>query len=183
MRLHKLIALEMVRGLGLPGLAGALLLVATVVYALLAVLPAQQETVAAQQHAARAATLLAQVRSGAIKGPQTPEQRAQAFYAALPVQSDVTRWIEQIYSAAAAEKLSLVQGEYSHADVPGTRLTRYRIVLPVRGTYAQVRRFVAASIASVPSLSLDDLSLQRQNVGEPDVDALVHLSMYLVKRS
>ena len=182
MRVHKLIAVEILRGLGLAGLAGALLLLATVAYALLAVLPAREDTLVAQQHATRAAALLAQVRSGAITGPQTSEQRAQAFYAALPAQPDVTRWIEQIYSAAAAQKLSLVQGEYSHADVPGTRLARYRIVLPVHGTYAQVRRFVAASVAAVPSLSLDDLSMQRQNVAEPEVDALIHLSMYLVKR-
>jgi len=182
-RVHKLIVIERIRGLGLAGLAGALLIVATLAYALAAVLPARQEAIAAQQQTARAATLLAQVRSGVIKGVQTPAERAQAFYGALPAQSDVTRSIEQIYSAAAAQKLSLVQGEYSHVDVPATRLVRYRIVLPVRGSYAQVRRFVIAATASVPGLALDDLSMQRQNVAEPELDALVHLSLYLVKRS
>ncbi len=181
MAVPKLIVVEAVLGLGKPGLAGALLLVAGLAFTLAGVLPARRELLAAQEQAARVEAVLAGVRSGRDAAPQSAEKRRDAFYSALPAQAEVTQWIERIYEAAAAEKLSLARGEYAQADVADTRLTRYRIVLPLRGSYGQIRRFIAASQAAVPGLGLDDISIQRQSVGEGEIEANVHLSLYLAK--
>lgn len=182
MSVPRLIVLEFLRGLGWPGLAGALLLVASVGYTLAGILPARQTVMAAQERAVRAEAVLARVRNGKDVPPPTAEKRGEAFYAALPAQVDVTKWIERIYGAAAAEKLSLAQGEYAEADVPTTRMARYRIVLPLHGNYGQIRRFIAAAGAAVPGLTLEDLSMQRQNVGDTELEARVQLSLYLVKQ-
>jgi Tfp pilus assembly protein PilO len=180
-RVPKLTIHEFLGRLGWPGLAGGLLLLASLGYALAGILPAREDVVRAQQRVARAEAVLARVRSGKEVAPQTARQRGERFYAALPAQADVTQWIERIYGAAAAENLSLAQGEYAQVDVPSTRMARYRIVLPLHGTYGQIRRFIAAAAAAVPGLALEDLSMQRQNVGEAEVEARVQLSLYLVK--
>src|SRR6185369_2796718 len=171
MAVPKLIVLEALRSLGKPGLAGALLLVASLAYTLAGVLPARRELLAAKEQAARVEAVLASVRSGRASAPQSEEKRRDAFYASLPAQAEVTQWIERIYGAAAAEQLSLARGEYAQADVADTRLARYRIVLPLRATYGQIRRFIAASQAAVPGLALDDISIQRQSVGEGEIEA------------
>lgn len=183
MATHKLIITEAILGLGKPGLAGALLLAAGLAYTLAGVLPAQRDLVRAQQQASRAETALASVRSGREAAPQTAEKRRDAFYLELPAQTEVTQWIERIYGAAEAEQLSLVHGEYAQADIADTRLNRYRIVLPVRGSYGHIRQFIAATMAAVPGLGLDDISLQRQSVGEAEVEARIQFSLYLVKPS
>ena len=181
MAVRKLIVLEAVLGLGKPGLAGALLLLASLAYTLAAVLPARRDLLQAQQQAARAELVLAGVNEGRQAAPASPESRREVFYRALPAQAEVTQWIERIYDAAQAEQLSLAHGEYAQADVADTRLARYRIVLPVRGSYGQIRRFTAAAMAAVPSLGLDDISLQRASIGDADIDASIHLSLYLAR--
>ena len=181
MAVRKLIALEAILRLGKPGLAGALLLVASLAYTLAAVVPARRELVRAQEEAARAEATLAGVRGGRQAAPQSLESRRDVFYRALPAQAEVTQWIERIYGAALAEQLSLAHGEYAQADVADTRLARYRIVLPVRGSYGQIRRFVAASLATVPGLGLDDISLQRASIGEAELEARIQLSLYLAR--
>jgi Tfp pilus assembly protein PilO len=181
MAVHKLIVIETLRSLGKPGLAGALLLLASLAYALAAVLPAQHELARVQQQATRAEAALAGVRSGRDAPPLTMEKRRDAFYRALPAQGDVTQWIERIYDAAAAEQLSLGRGEYAQTAIADTRLVRYRIVLPIHGGYRQIRRFIATAQTDVPSLSLDDISLQRQSVAEAEIEARIQFSLYLVK--
>jgi Tfp pilus assembly protein PilO len=181
MGVPKLIVVESILRLGKPGLAGALLLLASLAYTLTGVAPARRDLVAAQEQAARVEAVLAGVRSGRDAAPQSAEKRRDAFYSALPAQAEVTEWIERIYSAAEAEKLSLARGEYAQADVADTRLARYRIVLPLRGTYGQIRRFIAAAQADVPGLGLDEISVQRQSVGEGEIEANVQLSLYLAK--
>jgi Tfp pilus assembly protein PilO len=181
MPVRKLILVEAILRLGKPGLAGAMLLAASLAYTLVAVLPARQDLARAQEQATQAEAMLARVRSGRDAAPQTPEKRRDAFYAALPPQAEVTQWVERIYGAAADEHLSLEHGEYAQAEIADTRLARYRIVLPLRGNYGQIRRFIAASQAAVPGLGLDDISMQRQSVGEADIEARVHLSLYLAR--
>jgi Tfp pilus assembly protein PilO len=180
-KVPKLTLHEFVRHLGWPGFAGTLLLLASLGYTLAGVLPAREDVARAQARAARAETVLARIRSGKDVAPLTAKQRGEIFYAALPAQADVTQYIERIYRAAAAETLSLALGEYAQVDIPATRMARYRIVLPLHGSYGQVRRFIAAAAAAVPGLTLDDLSMQRQSVGDAEVDARVQLSLYLVK--
>jgi Tfp pilus assembly protein PilO len=181
-RVPRLTLHEFVMRLGWPGVGGGLLLLASVVYTLAGVLPASEDVVLAQKRVTQAEGALAQIRSGKHAVPQTAQERSESFYAALPSQADVTQWIERIYAAAEAEKLSLAQGEYAQADIASTRMARYRIVLPLHGNYGQIRRFIAAAVAAVPALALEDLSMQRQNVGEAEVEARVQLSLYLVNR-
>ena len=104
---------------------------------------------------------------------------AETLYASLPPHDELAPQVERIYAAAASEHLALLQGEYARTEVAGTRLVRYRITLPVRGTYVQVRRFVAAASVAVPGLAIDDLNLQRKTVADEQLEARVQFSLFL----
>lgn len=182
MVVHRLIVLENIRALGWPGLIGGALLLISLAFGLAATLPAGQELEQARQRAAQAASVQARVDSGELVVPRTPEGQQAAFYQDFPSQGEVTRWIERIYDAAAVERLSLAQGQYVLTPVKDTRLNRYQISLPVRGDYGQIRRFITAALAAVPNLALDELSLQRQEIGEAQVDARIRLSLYLANQ-
>lgn len=182
MALHKLALAEWVLRLRWPGAVGALLLAGGAGYAGAVLWPEHAELADLKDRVARAERRAAAVRTGAEKLPLSPASRREQFFNALPAQDKASDFVERIYTAAAAAQLSLERGEYTGVDVANTSLLRYRITLPVKGTYAQVRQFVAGATGSVPGLALDDLALQRQNAGDAQVEARVQLSLFLVRR-
>ena len=66
------------------------------------------------------------------------------------------------------------------ADKAG-RIERYEIVLPVEGSYAQLRDFIGRALAEIPVLSLDQLTLKRESRTQGDVQAELRLTLHLVK--
>jgi hypothetical protein len=178
----KLIIAERLLALRWPGAVGALLLVAGAGYAGGVMLPAREQLAANELKVERAERKAAAVRSGAEAAPLSPAQRRERFYNALPATTEVTQYVERIYAAANAEKLSLMHGEYTGADLPTADLVRYKITLPLKGSYAQVRRFIAESKKTVPGLVLDDVAVSRPNIGEAQVEARVQLSLFLARR-
>lgn len=178
----KLLVAEFLLSLGRPGLFGGLLLLGGLGYGLGVLLPEHQSIHALQERAERAERRAAMMRVGSDGKPQVVLSPAETLYASLPRQEELAPQVERIYAAAAAEQLALLQGEYARTDVPGTRLVRYRITLPVRGTYAQVRRFVAAATVAVPGLAIDDLHLQRKAVSDAQLEARVQFSLFLAGR-
>jgi hypothetical protein len=182
MSVPKLAVAEFVVGLRWPGALGTLLLLGGLGYGLGMLRPAHDESLALHARADRAERLADAVRRGTVAAPQTAASRRAQFYDALPAQQQVTQHIDRVYAAATAEGLTLLHGEYSGADAPTAGLVRYRIVLPVKGSYGQVRRFITAATAAIPGLVLDDLNVQRQTVAEAQVEARVHLSLFLVNR-
>jgi hypothetical protein len=180
--IHRLVLAESLLALRWPGALGALLLAGAAGYAAAVLLPSRDELAASELRVQRAERRAAAVRSGSESAPLSAAARRERFYAALPAADDVVQQVERIYAAAAAQQLSLVHGEYTGAEVPNTGLVRYKIVLPVKGNYGQIRRFITAATEAIPGLALDDLSLQRQNVGDAQVDARVQLSLFLARR-
>jgi hypothetical protein len=181
-RIPKLIIAERLLALRWPGAIGALLLAAGAGYAGGVLLPAHDQLAADELKVARAERRAAAVRSGAEAAPLSPAQRRERFYNGLPATAEVTQYVERIYAAACAEKLSLMHGEYTGAELPTAGLVRYKVTLPLKGSYGQVRRFIAESLKTVPGLTLDDVTLSRPNIGEAQVEARVQLSLFLARR-
>jgi hypothetical protein len=182
MGIPRLILLESLLALRWPGAIGALLVAGSAAYGAAVLLPSRDRIAADEPRVERAERRAAAVRSGAEAAPLSAAARRERFYAALPAQAELTQHVDRIYAAAVAEQLSLMHGEYSGSEVAGTGLVRYRIVLPMKGSYGQIRRFITAATAAVPGLSLDDIALQRHDVGEPQVEAKVQLSLFVARR-
>lgn len=182
MGIPKLIVAERLLALRWPGAVGALLLAAGAGYGAAVLLPQRDALAATEVKVARAERKAAAVKSGLEAAPLSPSQRRERFFNGLSASGEVTRSVERIYAAAAAEKLSLMHGEYTGAELPAAGLVRYKITLPLKGSYGQVRRFIAAALKTVPGLALDDVTVQRPNIGDAAVEARVQLSLFLARR-
>ncbi|MNC99262.1 hypothetical protein D3C83_174870 [compost metagenome] len=63
----------------------------------------------------------------------------------------------------------------------GARLERYEIVLPVSGSYAQVRDFLKRALVEIPVLSLDQVSLKRESRNDARVQAELRLAIHRMR--
>jgi hypothetical protein len=109
----------------------------------------------------------------------TPAEQLANFYAFFPVPSTAPDWLAKISRAARANGLQLASGEYRLTRSATAALLRYQVVLPVQGSYPQVRAFVDAILADVPAAVVEEISIKRESVESPRVDARIRLTLYL----
>jgi Tfp pilus assembly protein PilO len=115
--------------------------------------------------------------------PMTPSDRLAAFYGFFPRPNDLPDLMEKVFAVAKGQGLQLERGEYRVVKDSGGVLTQFQVILPVRGTYPQIRKFVDGAMVEVSTLSLNSIQFDRQKVGDPMVDATVKLAVYLGKKS
>src|SRR5204862_5148951 len=85
--------------------------------------------------------------------------------------------LDRVYSLARAARLAVLQVEY-RLETPPFGIAFYRITLPIRGTYPQIRQFVAATLKSMPIASLDALRFERKKAGDSQLEAQLRLTVY-----
>jgi len=167
-RLHALL-----RSLGAAGVLGIGVLLFCAPFYLEAVRPIERELQG--QHAAAE-----RLRSRGTYRPVSGDARAEElrrFYALFPPLDQLPAQLERIYGLARGAKLELLQAEY-RLERRGSGLVPYRITLPLRGTYPQVRDFIGTTLQSVPNASIDALRFERKQAGDSQLDAQVRLTVY-----
>jgi hypothetical protein len=179
MRIPRLIVHEYLQGLGVPGLAGLALLLVAVAWALGGLLPGWQSLQHLSQQTQEASAYLAKVEDGSIAPPVVPQRQLDDFRNKLPAQPQATVAIDRIYALAAQEHITLARGEYALGVDPKTHLARYQILLPVRGSYPQLRRFVHALLGQLPAVVVEDLELQRKKIGDTDLNGRIRMTLFL----
>jgi len=164
--------------LGGAGVVGIGLLVFAVTFYISAHRPARVELTALRTEARQ---LQEQLRMGeSLNGrAAAPAEQLATFYAFFPREASTPHWLARIYAAAAAKGIALESGEYKLDRKVGERLARYEILLPLRGSYAQIRGFVAEVLATVPAAVLEEVNLRRENVQTARLDARVRFTLYL----
>lgn len=175
--MNRLTLAESLRNLGLPGVAGITLLVFSLSYALSAILPLRSQVESYQAQIAAAKARAARGEAGIPD--DTPAAQLRAFYQYLPPQPNAPEWLDKIYAAADKANVTLLRGEYGLAVDAETGVARYRILLPVKGSYGQIRGFISAALDSVPTLALDDVNFERDKISENQVEARVRMTLYL----
>ncbi|MNH36700.1 hypothetical protein D3C79_975180 [compost metagenome] len=108
-----------------------------------------------------------------------PQHELENFHKQLPAQPQATVAIDRIYALAKAEQITLARGEYALGVDPKTQLARYQILLPVRGSYPQIRRYVHALLGQLPALVLEDIDLQRKKIGDRELTGRLRMTLYL----
>lgn len=116
--------------------------------------------------------------AGAPRDNSAPAQLAR-FHAGFPNLATSADWLARVQQAAQRSGLELQSGEYRLEQRGSERLQRYTIVLPVSGSYAQIRHFVDAALEAVPSLALEDIELRRDSAAAPALEGRVRLTLYL----
>lgn len=111
--------------------------------------------------------------------PDTPAEQLVRYYKFFPPQTSTPLWLDKIYKAALDQNIQLEQGEYRAKSEKAGKLVHYRIVMPVKGTYLQLRKFLAAVLTDIPTASLDQISFERQKIGDEVIEAKIKLTLYL----
>ncbi|MEQ1880743.1 MAG: hypothetical protein ABL878_07190 [Burkholderiales bacterium] len=102
-----------------------------------------------------------------------------AFYATLARPAEAPELLRKLHRSAQAHGLTLERGEYRPVPDPGGKLTRYQILLPTRGSYQEVRRFLAKAGREIPGLSLDGVGFQRDKIGDGALRAQMKFTLFL----
>lgn len=127
-------------------------------------------------------------------GPSPREQLAQ-FQDGLPPRSALPDILLQLDASArehglapqradlaevrgGTEATTTANGSAPAASTP-QNWQRLRITLPLKGSYTALRDWLSAARTEIPGLALDSLDLQRQKIGDDQLDARVQLTVYL----
>ncbi|MDD1964342.1 type II secretion system protein M [Pseudomonas putida] len=179
MSVPSLILREHVQRAGLPGLGGAALLALVLGYGMFGLLPDWQSLDTLRQNSHKANEFLEKVANGTATLPVVPSQQLDEFHKALPTQLDATTVIDRIYAMASKEKINLARGEYALGIDPKTQLARYQILLPVRGNYPQLRRFLHALLTELPAVVVEDVDFQRKRIADTELSGRIRMTLYL----
>ena len=82
-----------------------------------------------------------------------------------------------MHRIARGAGLDLSQGEY-RLERRASGLWAYRVTLPVRGTYPQLRGFLAAVTKDMPIASIDAPRFERKKAADTQLEAQVRVTLH-----
>lgn len=159
------------------GLLAGGLLITGLGFAIMILYPLLQQRAQAQAQLEQQTARVNQPVAKSLRS--TPAEQLIEFYQFFPSQNSVPQQLDKIYRAAQVHGIQLAQANYAPSTEKRARLLRYQITLPVKGSYVQLRKFVATVLAAVPVASLDNIGFERQKIGDQTIDAKIKLTLYL----
>jgi hypothetical protein len=177
MRLSRATLERSLRRIGVPGIAAIGVLLACAAFWASALLPVSERL-----GAARSEARALQARLAASGGrAQAGEGGVAAFYAFFADGKTAADRLQTIFDLAAKAGIELDKGTYRYNGVVGERLARYEVSLPLRGSYAQIRRFLASVLNEIPVASLDRVGFEKKRIGDEKVEANVIFTLFLAR--
>jgi len=164
----------LLRRLGAAGILGLGVLLACAGLWFSALQPLQRE-IAAQRAA------LERLRADAAHQPigaSGPEADLRRFYTLFPSSTELPNELERLHGLARGAGLQLAQGEY-RLERRAIGLWAYRITLPVRGNYPQLRQVLGALLKDMPIASLDTLRFERKKAAEAQLEAQLRVTLHV----
>lgn len=166
--------LHMAHQTGWAGALGVLCIAAAIGVSFGASQPLRQEIASiAQERRA----LHGMARKGAAE--RSPRERLQAFYARFPARDGLPDTLMRLHREAGKLGINSTRADYRDTPEAGTPLVRVRIELPVTGEYPALRTWLSALLTEMPALAIDGLSLQRDDIGSPQLKARVRFLLVL----
>jgi hypothetical protein len=124
-------------------------------------------------------------RQAAPAAGQAPSLgKLDSLYGYLQKSEGPTDWLAKLYGISQATGVELQSATYrspEEKDGAGKKIQRYEIVLPVQGSYPQLREFLRRALAEIPVLSLDQLSLKRESRNAGAVQAELRMTLHMVR--
>ncbi|MCO6427334.1 type 4a pilus biogenesis protein PilO [Nitrosomonas communis] len=163
--------------LSLIGKIGLGLLVLSTVFFWAAVLPQEEEL---HKRKGQAASMQQQTQIESVERAKLDDSQAlQVFYDFFPNLDSSPYWIKELDKVAKKRGIELSGSEYRLMQEQGAKLARYEMVLPVRGSYPQIRAFIADVLAAVPAMALTDVVIKREDIKTGKLDVRLSLNLYL----
>ena len=169
--------------LGTAGKIGVGLCVVAGIFFLGAVLPAKKERKMLEE---RAETLQLQAKErllsgevSAVEKQLTNDQALQAFYEFFPRFDSSPYWIRELIRAAEKQGVEINSSDFKLTLERDWRLSRYEIIMPVRGRYSQIRGFMADALEAVPNMAITGFAIKRDNIQSTQLEMRLEISLYL----
>jgi Tfp pilus assembly protein PilO len=160
-----------------PGLAGLGLLLFTLGLMAVGIQASRQRLDALAQEATTLADRLGKRADAGV--PVSGRGQLANFYAFFPLTDNVPELLGRINRAAHEHELMLEKGEYKLSREADFRLARYQMTLPVSGDYAKLRGFVNDVLDVVPAAALEELTMKRESIDLPQLEARVRFTLFL----
>lgn len=130
-------------------------------------------------------SLQARLRAAAAQrdGDTIVEDPLTRFYRVFPDTRVAVSALGKIHRHAQERGLELERGEYRLVDDQSGRLIAYQANLPVRGSYVQVRQFLAAILADLPYVALEEVAFERRRISDATIEAKVRLTLYIAREA
>jgi len=108
------------------------------------------------------------------------DAKVAALYKLLKKEQTPTDWLAKLHGIGRATGVEMQQASYTTHDAGG-RISRYEIVLPVAGSYSQVRDFLKRATAEIPVLSVDQMTLKRESRKDGALHGELRLTLHMVQ--
>jgi Tfp pilus assembly protein PilO len=157
--------------IGFAGVAAIGLLAAALLFSNFMVKPLQEKNLSLTEAASRSGRKADSAQSGA---------KVAAVYEYLRKEEDTTDWLAKLHGIGTATGVQLRSASYRTQPTDG-RIVRYEIVLPVSGSYGQIRDFLKRSVAEIPVMSIDQVTLKKEERKSGALQAEMRLTLHMVK--
>ncbi len=107
-------------------------------------------------------------------------EKVAAVYEYLRKEEDTTDWLAKLHGIGTATGLQMRSATYRTQPTEG-RIVRYEIVLPVAGSYGQIRDFLKRAALEIPVLSIDQVTLKKEERKGAALQAEMRLTLHMVK--
>lgn len=160
---------RIVERIGMAGVAAIGLLAAALFFSNFMVRPLEERN-----------ALLKQSASGKANSAAPSGAKVAAVYAYLQKEEATTDWLAKLHGIGTATGIQMRAASYSTKPAEG-RIVRYEIVLPVAGSYAQIRDFLKRAQAEIPVMSIDQVTLKKDEKKGGAIHAEMRLTLHMVK--
>lgn len=109
----------------------------------------------------------------------SPTGQLDAFYQKFPAESTVPDTLEKMIKLAQKKGLNPKQAAYRIIRNNPGELLSYQISLPIKGAYPSIMTYAFELLATIPNLSLDNVSFQRQKIGDDVIEATLKMTLYI----
>ncbi len=161
----------------LPGLLGLGLLLIVSAVATLIFLPGLHHLHQLQRDVSQMRLTMKQHHGQWID--HSPQASLNTFYRLLPAEADAAKQVATIFTVAYDDGMDLDKVEYVLSRDRAANLSRYQMILPLHGTYTDIRYFVIDVLNALPTAAVNELSFRRDDSHKADVDARLRITLYL----
>lgn len=134
-----------------------------------------------QREAASERDALVALRSRSTPAaPEEPDAAARllrGFVAALPARAAAVDEVGHLFDLARDAGVQLDQGDYRWVGDAAAGIHRYQMSFPIKGEALKTQRFVIASLAAIPSLSLRSIAFHRDSPASPLGEARIDFDL------
>ncbi|MFZ6646011.1 hypothetical protein ACO0LO_09855 [Undibacterium sp. TJN25] len=143
------------------------------------VLPTLQAQVAAQKTAIIKWQSEKKKETAPVIQQSSAARHLYDFYRVLGQDGYQEQQLKTIFSIAKKNGIALSQSEYKSSYDKSGNFHTLRIILPVKASYAVVRKFCEELLEAIPFAALNEINFKRDTIANPTLETRLSFTLYL----